>query len=71
MFLQYIGTTLTVDRQPLVLVLALWELHDLAQTASSECGLRILAQLVAAGPLAGISWSELVARALVAVISSM
>ena len=62
---------LTVDRKPLILVLALWELHDLAQTASSESSLSILAQLVAAGSLCGISWSELVARALIAVKSGM
>ena len=67
----YMSTALTVDRKPLVLVLAFWELHDLAQTSSSKCGLRILTQLVAAGSLSGISWSELIASSLVAVVSSM
>lgn len=62
---------LTVDRKPLILILALWELHDLAQTASSKSSLSILAQLVAAGSLCGVSWSELVARALVAIVSRM
>lgn len=62
---------LTVDREPLVLILALWELHNLAQTAASESSLSILAQLVAASSLCGVSWSELVASALVAIVSGM
>lgn len=55
----------TIHCQPLILILALWELHDLSQTTSSKRRLSILSQLVARVALVGISGSELVSRALV------
>lgn len=59
---------LTVDSVPLVLVLALGQLHDLAETASAQGRLGILSQLVARGPLlAAGSRSELVAPVVAAV----
>ena len=59
----------TVDSQPLVLVLALGELHHLAQAPSAQRGLRILAKLVArSAAFAGYSRSELVLRPVVAVL---
>lgn len=45
------GVSLTVDGVPLVFVLALGQLHDLAKTASAQGCLSILSQLVARGPL--------------------
>lgn len=57
---------LTVDCQPLILVLALWELHDLPQAAAAQRSFRILSQLVARRTLARAR-AELVPRALVSV----
>lgn len=52
---------LTVDRVPLVLILALGQLHDLAQAPASQSGLGILSQLVTSCSLLSTgSRSELV-----------
>lgn len=56
-----------VDGQPLVLVLAVGQLHDLAQAAAAQCGLGILSQLVAcvaafSGPRAELVACPLVPR---------
>lgn len=59
---------LTVDCQPFILIFALRKLHDLSQTATTKCCLCILSQLIACGALRGISGSELVFCALVAII---
>jgi len=50
-----------VDCQPLILVLALRELHSLSQTTPTQCSFSILSQLVACRSLRSSSWSELVA----------
>ncbi len=63
------GIRRTVDGQPLVLVLALRQLHHLAQAPSAQCCLGILAKLVArSATLARYSGSELVLRPVVAVV---
>lgn len=52
---------LTVDRIPLVLVLTLGQLHDLAEAATSQSGLGILSQLIAGRSLLATgSRSELI-----------
>lgn len=56
-----------VDGQPLVLVLALGQLHHLAQAAAAQRRLGILSQLVACVAALARAGAELVARALVAV----
>lgn len=61
----------TIDGQPLVLVFALRQLHHLAQAATAECRLGILAKLEASSAtFAGHSGSELVLRPVVSVIGS-
>ena len=63
------GIRRTVDGQPLVLVLALGQLHHLAQAPSTQCCLGILAKLVArSATLARYSGSELVLRPVVPVV---
>lgn len=56
-----------VDCEPLVLVLALGQLDDLAQAAAAQRGLGILAQLVARVASFTRARAELVARPLVSV----
>ena len=63
------GIRRTVDGQPLVLILALGQLHHLAQAPSTQCCLGILAKLVArSATLARDSGSELVLRPVVAIV---
>lgn len=54
-----------IDRQPFILVFALWKLYNLSQTTPAQCSLGILSQLVARGALRGVSRSELILRPLV------
>ena len=63
------GIRRTVDGQPLVLILALGQLHHLAQAPSTQCCLGILAKLVTrSATLARDSGSELVPRPVVAIV---
>lgn len=58
--------TLTVDSEPLVLVLALGQLDDLAEAASTKSHFGILSQLVAGSTALADARPELVLGALVA-----
>jgi hypothetical protein len=57
---QILPELLTIDCQPFILILPLGKLHNLPQTSTTQCSLRILSQLVTRRALVGISWSELV-----------
>lgn len=66
----YSRRSLTVDGVPLVLILALGQFHDLAETATAQGRFGILSQLVARGSLFA-TWSrpKLVAPVVAAIIA--